>query len=219
MSAPLRIAIAAAEYPGHVVPEIALAAALAGRGHEVLLETAERWREQVEAAGARLLPVEEVTGVLEHGRLDDGVVAAARALAPRLEDFRPDVVVCDVAVAAPPLAAELAGVPTATLIPTVYPVQAPGSPFYPLGMGFPRTPIGRAAWRLAARPTAGLRDQTRWLAEVPGRLDAVRGELGLPLRAPGRARSPPTARSATASAWSRPSPSSSTRGTGRRAST
>ena len=176
----LRVLVAAAEYPGHVFPEIALAGALRGRGHEVLLETAERWRDAVEGAGARLLPVEDVTGVLRHGSFDAALAEAARALVPRVREFEPDVVVADSAVAAPPLAAELTGVPVATLIPTVYPVQAPGAPFYPLGMRSPRTRLGRAAWSALARPTAPLRAQTSWLAEVPGRLNAVRAELGLP---------------------------------------
>jgi MGT family glycosyltransferase len=187
MSGPLRVMIAAAEYPGHVFPEIALAKVLAARGHEVLLETAERWREPVEEAGARLLPVESVTGVLQHGMLGEEVVAAVRELVPRMREFEPDVVVADIAVAAPPLGAELVGARAATLVPTVYPVQEPGAPFYPLGLRAARSPLGRAAWRAAERPTARLRGQTRWLREVPGRLNAIRSELGLPPLRGGRA--------------------------------
>jgi UDP:flavonoid glycosyltransferase YjiC (YdhE family) len=182
-----RVYVAAAEYPGHVFPEVALARALAERGNEVILQTDERWREPVEAAGARLLPVEEAGGVLVHGSFDGKLAEAARATEAVLRDLRPDVVVADSAVAAPPLAAELAGVPLATLVPTLYPVQERGSPFYPLGMAYPRTVAGRALWAAANGPTAGLREQTAWLAEVPGRLGEVRASLGLPPLANGTA--------------------------------
>jgi len=45
------------------------------------------------------------------------------------------------------LAAEVAGVPHATLIPHVYPVQEPGLPIYSLGFWPARTAVGRAMWR------------------------------------------------------------------------
>jgi hypothetical protein len=44
-------------------------------------------------------------------------------------------VVSDILTLAPTLAAEVAGVPHATLIPHVYPVQQPGMPLYSLGCG------------------------------------------------------------------------------------
>jgi len=46
------------------------------------------------------------------------------------------------------LAAEVAGVPRATLIPHLYPVQEPGMPLWSLGLRPPRGRLGRAAWRL-----------------------------------------------------------------------
>ena len=46
-----------------------------------------------------------------------------------MEGFEPDLVVSDILTLAPTLAAEVAGVPQATLIPHVYPVQEPGMPF------------------------------------------------------------------------------------------
>ena len=52
---------------------------------------------------------------------------AARALAGLMEEFEPDLVVSDILTLAPTLAAEVAGVPHATLIPHVYPVQAAGA--------------------------------------------------------------------------------------------
>ena len=52
---------------------------------------------------------------------------AARALAGLMGEFEPDLVVSDILTRAPALAAEVAGVPGATLIPHVYPVQRAGA--------------------------------------------------------------------------------------------
>ena len=131
--------------PGHAFPAIALARALRGRGHEVVVETWEQWREAVEAAGLRVHGGAGVHGVPAAGAgTADGPTAAdaARALAPLLEEFRPDVVVSDILTLAPALAAEVAGVPRATLIPHVYPVHEPGMPFFAFGLQPPRTPVG-----------------------------------------------------------------------------
>ena len=46
-----RFVVAAFGDAGHAFPAIALARALRRRGHEVLVETWERWREAVEAEG------------------------------------------------------------------------------------------------------------------------------------------------------------------------
>ena len=87
---------------------------------------------------------------------------AARALLPLLEEMRPHAVVSDILTLAPALAAEVAGVPRATLIPHIYPVVEPGLPFFAVGLQPPRTPLGRR--RLASgaagaerRPGAGAR--------------------------------------------------------------
>jgi UDP:flavonoid glycosyltransferase YjiC (YdhE family) len=76
--------------------------------------------------------------------------AAAGALARLMEGFEPDLVVSDILTLAPTLAAEVAGVAHATLIPHVYPVQLPGMPMYSLGLRPPRTALGRIAWRSTA---------------------------------------------------------------------
>ena len=60
----------------------------------------------------------------------------------------PDVVVADILTLAPALAAELEGVPVATLIPHVDPRPAPGFAPYSLGARLPRTALGRAGWSL-----------------------------------------------------------------------
>ena len=110
----LRLLVAAFGDPGHSFPAIALARALRGRGHEVLVETWERWREPVEAEGLRFTAAEEYKAFPPPEPGSDGwrsAADAAIALAPLMDDFRPDVVVSDILTLAPALAAERAGVP------------------------------------------------------------------------------------------------------------
>ncbi len=171
----LSLLVAAFGDAGHAFPAIALARELTGRGHEVVVETWERWRAPVEGLGIRFKAAEEyrVFPPPAPGSNGPGPASAARALQPLLEEIEPDVVVSDILTLAPALAAEIAGVPRATLIPHPYPVQDDGLPFFGFGARAPRTALGRAGWR-AAQPLldAGLR---RGRAEMNG----VRAELGL----------------------------------------
>jgi MGT family glycosyltransferase len=172
-----RYLVAAFGDAGHAFPAIALARALRGRGHVVLVETWERWRKAVEAEGVGFTAAEEYRTFPPPplGSEDAASAAdAALALAPLMEEFRPDVVVSDILTLAPALAAERAGVRRATLIPHAYPVHEPGMPFFAFGALPPRTPVGRAVWR-ASLPlmTAGLRRGRR-------ELNATREAVGLP---------------------------------------
>ena len=153
----LRLVVAAFGDPGHAFPAIALARELRRRGHEVLVETWEQWREAVEAEGLGFTGAQEYTLFPPPGPdTPDGetAAAAARALARLMGDFEPDLVISDILTLAPTLAAEVAGVPHATLIPHVYPVQEAGMPLYSLGFQPPRTPLGRVGWR-ATMPILG----------------------------------------------------------------
>src|SRR5436190_20791229 len=173
----LRLLVAAFGDPGHAFPAIALARELAGRGHEVLVESWERWREAVEAEGLGFTGAQEYTVYPPPGPdTPDGQTsaAAAKALARLMESFEPDLVVSDILTLAPTLAAEVAGVPHATLIPHVYPVQQPGMPLYSLGMRPPRTAIGRMGWR-ATGPLLAM-----GLRQGRDELNETRGRLGLP---------------------------------------
>ncbi|MGH2956794.1 MAG: glycosyltransferase [Solirubrobacterales bacterium] len=157
----LRLLVAAFGDPGHAFPAIALGRELRRRGHEVLIESWEHWREAIESEGLGFTAAEEYVVYPPPGPdTPDGRTAAtaARSLASLIEGYGPDLVVSDILTLAPTLAAEVAGVPCATLIPHVYPVQQPGMPLYSLGFRPPRTPLGRAGWR-AALPVldAGLR--------------------------------------------------------------
>jgi UDP:flavonoid glycosyltransferase YjiC (YdhE family) len=175
MSGRLRVLVAAFGDAGHAFPAIALARELAGRGHEVVVETWERWREPVEGLGLGFTGAEEYRVFPPPPPGSDGRTAAsaARALLPFVEEMRPDVVVSDILTLAPALAAETAGVPRATLIPHIYPVQEDGLPFFGFGLVAARTAVGRAMWR-AGRPVleTGLRRGRR-------ELNRERAELGL----------------------------------------
>ena len=165
-----RFLVAAFGDAGHAFPAIALARALGRRGHEVLVETWEQWREPVEAEGVGFTAAEEYKTFPPPppGSADGASAAdAALALGPLMEEFRPDVVVSDVLTVAPALAAEKARRRRVTLIPHVYPVHQPGMPFFAFGMQPPRTAVGGAAWR-AGLPllTAGLRRGRREMNEM-----------------------------------------------------
>jgi UDP:flavonoid glycosyltransferase YjiC (YdhE family) len=170
----LRLLVAAFGDPGHAFPAIALARELGARGHEVLVETWERWREPVEADGLAFTGAQEYTVYPPPGPdTPDGqtAAAAAMALARLMEGFEPDLVVSDILTLAPTLAAEVAGVPHATLIPHVYPVQQSGMPLYSLGLQPPRTVLGRLGWRATGPLLAmGLRRGRNELNEIRARL-------------------------------------------------
>ena len=171
----LRVLVAAFGDPGHVFPAISLGRALAGRGHEVVIETWEERRVAVEGAGLGFAAAEEykMFPPPEPDSADGQHAAeAARALLPLLERMRPHVAVSDILTLAPALAAERAGVPLATLIPHIYPVVEPGLPFFAIGLRPPRTPVGRAIWRTGQRAlNVGLEHGRRDLNLQRQRLD------------------------------------------------
>ncbi len=172
--AKLRLVVAAFGDPGHAFPAIALARGLRARGHEVLVETWEQWRGAVESEGLAFTGAQEYSVFPPPGPETPAAQAAAgaaRALAVMMESFEPDLVVSDILTIAPTLAAEVAGVPHATLIPHVYPVQDPDRPMYSLGFPPARTAIGRAMWR-ATTPLleVGLRRGRDEMNEIRERL-------------------------------------------------
>lgn len=173
----LRLIVAAFGDPGHSFPAIALARTLQERGHEVLVESWAQWRGAVEELGLAFAAAQEYTVFPPPGPdtpAGQTAADAARALAEVIRDFRPDAVVADILTLAPALAAEVAGVRRATLIPHLYPVQEAGMPLYSLGFHAPRTVIGRGLWR-ATMPLlrSGLR-------RGRDELNETRARLGLP---------------------------------------
>ena len=172
-----RALVAAFGDAGHAFPAIGLARALAARGHEVWVETWERWAEVVEAQGLHFTAAGEYMtfpppppGSRDHPSAGD----AAVALLPWLEEQHFDVVVSDILTQAPALAAERAGVRWATLIPHVYPVHEPGLPFFGFGAMPARTRPGREFWRRALPVLIGGLEQGR------ADLNLSRALVGLP---------------------------------------
>jgi UDP:flavonoid glycosyltransferase YjiC (YdhE family) len=136
---------------------LALGAELVARGHEVAIETWRRWEEPARAAGMTFHPAPEYQVFPTRERPLKpfaAAVQAARATEPNVRAFAPDVVVADILTTAPALAAELCGVPYATLVPHVHPDVPPGFPPYSLGARLPRTRLGARMWRLTDRLVA-----------------------------------------------------------------
>src|SRR4051812_50147450 len=82
-------------------------------------------------------------------------VRAARETVPLIEEFAPDAVVADILTVAAGLAADLAGVRWATLVPHVLPTPEPGFPPYSIGARLPRTRLGATMWRGGGPGVAG----------------------------------------------------------------
>jgi MGT family glycosyltransferase len=172
-----RVLLGAFGDPGHAFPMIALGRALAARGNDVTLQTWERWRADVEAEGLRFAAAPEYHVFPNGGPgsppLDfyEAVVHATRDTLPLVRDLQPEAVVADILTLAPALAAELRGIPWATLIPHVHPHPPSGAPIYSIGARRPRTALGRAFWRRATRPVEnGLEHGRRDLNSVRERL-------------------------------------------------
>ena len=173
---PLKVLVSAFGATGHVFPALALSRRLRARGHDVWLETMERWREVVEDQGLRFIRAPEQIA-LPHpppGTPTEPTLAeASMNLVPALREIEPDVVVNDFFTVPAALAAEVEGIRRATVIPHPYPVYEPGLPYTYVGLVAPRTRLGALAWR-AARP---------WFARHARRdreeLNEVRAELGL----------------------------------------
>jgi UDP:flavonoid glycosyltransferase YjiC (YdhE family) len=156
---------------------IALGRELAGRHHEVVLQTWTRWRDDVEAQGMAFAPAPEyhVFPTLERPLTPyHAVERATRDTADLVRDVAPDAIVADILTLAPALAGELQGVPVATLIPHVDPRTPPGWAPYSSGARLPRTAAGRALWR-GADPLL-----RRGLQLGRRELNETRARLGLP---------------------------------------
>jgi UDP:flavonoid glycosyltransferase YjiC (YdhE family) len=182
----LRLLLGAFGDPGHAFPLIALGGALAARGHSVAMQTWSRWEDDVRAAGMDFAAAPEYHVFPTRERPlkpYEAVVRATGETRPLVASLRPDVVVADILTLAPALAAELEGLPVATVIPHVDPRSEPGWPPYSLGARLPRTLVGRRLWGLASRATdAGLEQGRRELNETRrrlglGPLDRVHGGI------------------------------------------
>jgi MGT family glycosyltransferase len=172
-----RILLGAFGDPGHAFPMIALGRELAARGHDVTLETWRQWREATEAAGMRYAPAPEYQVFPTRERPlkpYEAAVLAAESTRALVRSVAPAAVVSDILTPAPALAAELEGVPVATLVPHVHPYLPSGFPPYSIGARLPRTRVGRALWRT----TDGL--VAKGLEQGRREYNDCRARLGLP---------------------------------------
>jgi len=175
----LRLFLGAFGDPGHAFPMLALGEALIARGHTVALETWQRWRAPAEAAGMTFLPAPEYQVFPTREQPLQPYAAAVRAAGetrPAVRAFAPDAAVADILTVAPALAAELEGVPVATLIPHLHPDLPSGFPPYAIGARLPRTAPGRALWRSTDPLIRGGLERGR------RELNETRARLGLPPR-------------------------------------
>lgn len=170
----MRVLLGAFGDPGHAFPMLALGEALLARGHTVAIETWRRWEPDARRAGMAFVAAPEYQVFPTAARPLKPYEAAVRAAAETrvaVRSFAPDVVVSDILTPAPALAAELEGVPVATLVPHVHPHLAAGLPPYSIGARRPRTRLGAALWRLTDRAVAiGLEQGRREYNECRARL-------------------------------------------------
>jgi MGT family glycosyltransferase len=175
---PRRFLLAAFGDPGHAFPAIALGRTLVERGHDVRLQTWSKWQDHVEQEGMRFEPAPEykVFPTPDSPGLKpyQAAVRAARETQPLIEEFAPDAVVADILTVAAGLAAELAGVRWASLVPHVLPTPEPGFPPFAIGARLPRTRLGSTMWRAFDPLLRGGLEKGR------DELNGARDRLGLP---------------------------------------
>jgi UDP:flavonoid glycosyltransferase YjiC (YdhE family) len=170
----VRVLLGAFGDPGHAFPMLGLGAALVEAGHEVGIQTWKRWRDAAADLGMEFSPAPEYQVFPTQASPMKPYAAAVRAASetvPFVRSFGPDVAVSDILTAAPALAAELCGVPVATLVPHLHPWLPSGLPPFSIGARMPRTRLGARLWRLTDRAVAiGLEQGRREYNEARARL-------------------------------------------------
>lgn len=136
--------------PGHAFPVIALGRELVRRGHEVCIETWDKWRADCEREGMQFAPAPIYEVWPQGGFLKpyQAAVRASQESAAVIRAFDPEAVVADILTVASALAAQIEERPWATLVPHVLPTPEPGFPPYSIGARYPRTRAGARVWRL-----------------------------------------------------------------------
>ena len=191
----MRILVTAWSFPGHINPTVALARALAERGHDVAFSTGERARAVIERQGFSLYPLRHLDEEKVYATVFSPISRSMLSRAAVLEDWllktlpdqvkdqqlaiadwKPDVVVSDVTMWGTPLVLhELTEVPCA--ICSFAPgCMIPGPSVPPWGMGLPSPrnwPTRLLCW------TAGFVTEMR-VAGFRRTANRVRAQFGLP---------------------------------------
>jgi UDP:flavonoid glycosyltransferase YjiC (YdhE family) len=170
----VRVLLGAFGDPGHAFPMLGLGGALVEAGHEVAIQTWKRWSSAAADLGMEFSAAPEYQVFPTRASPMKPYAAAVRAASetvPLVRSFAPDVAVSDILTAAPALAAELCGVPFATLVPHLHPWLPPGFPPFSIGARMPRTRVGARLWRLTDQAVAvGLEQGRREYNETRVRL-------------------------------------------------
>ena len=152
---------------------LAVARALAARGHQVTFSSGAQHVDDAAREGLHFVEMPIIVGSThEHLRPYEDSEEMARAFAPILDVEQPDVVVADLLTLGPALAAEARGIPLATLL--IHPLHSPSRDLPPFGWG--RAPAhGPMRWR-----DAWLRaSNVKTLQRARDDLNRVRANLGM----------------------------------------
>ncbi|MFA5890675.1 MAG: nucleotide disphospho-sugar-binding domain-containing protein [Actinomycetota bacterium] len=160
--------------PGHAHPMLAVARALAARGHEVTFSSSSSHEGDAARAGCAFVQMPESAGSPQTA-LQPFADAHAMAVVfePLLRRLKPDLVVNDLLTLGPGVAAEMCGIPYATL--SIHSLAVPSRELPPFGWGYPpsRDPIRRRRDEWLKR--LNIRDLERARASF----NEVRVKLGL----------------------------------------
>lgn len=160
---------------GHAHPMLAVARALTRRGHEVVFTSSPEHDSDAARAGATpvALPLTEGSPLHALRPYQDSENLAA-ATAPLVAEIAPDVVVADLLTLGAGLAAEMNGVPWASLV--IHGLHTPSRDLLPFGWGARPARWGPAKLRDRWMQRAHLRD----LARAREHLNRARTNLRLP---------------------------------------
>ncbi len=148
----MRILCATLPGPGHGHPMLAVARALAARGHDVTFASGDAHASETAEAGLGFALLPRVQGSPLHDlRPYEDAAAQAEAMRPLLTDLAPDAAIVDVITLGAALGVDMMGIPYATLV--VHPLHTPSKALPPFGYGRPpgrRPPLRfRDAWMRA----------------------------------------------------------------------
>jgi UDP:flavonoid glycosyltransferase YjiC (YdhE family) len=171
----MKILCATLPGPGHGHPMLAVARALALRGHDVTFASGDAHGTEATEIGVgfELLPRVQGSPLHDLKPYDDGA-AQALAMRPLLEKLEPEAAVVDVITLGAALGVDMMGIPFATLV--VHPLHTPSRVLPPFGYGRPPGRMPPLRFRDAWMRANNRKDLERALAN----LNASRTQLGLP---------------------------------------